>query len=75
MIVTIPYVSVFEPTIVTLGEIAHELAHVYAGRTHGGDDIEKEADEIAKSWGFNNAIEALRDYEQKMRTNEKVEIK
>ena len=75
LIVTIPYVSVFEPTIVALGEIVHELAHVYAGHTHGRDDIEEDADEIAKSWGFNNAIEALRDYEQKMRTNEKVEIK
>ena len=56
--------------LVTRGEIVHELAHIHAGHTEQGfstEEIEEEADQIAKSWGFEREIQALRDHEEQRR--------
>jgi hypothetical protein len=63
IVVNLPYNTQFMPVEAARGEIAHEIAHVDkhpAGISN--DEKEKEADETAKSWGFENEIEAHKKY-------------
>jgi hypothetical protein len=62
-VVNFPYEDFESMTRTQLkGEIAHELAHAYLEHILGGpDETEDEADEIAKKWGFEKEIEAMRD--------------
>ena len=63
-VVTIPYGSSFLPFDAARGEIANALAHIYLEhKSDSNKEGEEEADEVAKSWGFNDEIEACRDYE------------
>jgi hypothetical protein len=65
----------FEPSMVVIGEIAHELAHIYAhvcaNLTRSNDELERQADEVAKGWGFESAIAALRIHEMKQKLLQK----
>jgi hypothetical protein len=70
-IVTLPYIMASEPSMAVIGEIAHELAHVYAGHIRGNDEIEEETDEIAKGWGFEEAISAFRIHEMQQKLLQK----
>ena len=63
-IVNFPYQSIFMPTMALRGEVVHELAHVYQEHAGGSSDkIEDKTDELAKSWGFEKEIKALREWE------------
>ncbi len=63
LVVTFPYESYNLPLEVMKWEIAHELAHIYAGHTFSdGDKIEDETDEIAKGWGFEAEKKAYDEY-------------
>jgi len=50
-----------EPKDVTIGTIAHELAHICL-RHYGTGSLEDEerADELARQWGFREEIKAMR---------------
>ena len=65
-IVTFPYTTAFLPLSATRGEIAHQLAHIY-GEHNGAsgartDATQRQADQTAKFWGFQEEIRAHRDY-------------
>ena len=63
-IVTVPYTSSFLPLDAARGEIAHDLAQIYLKHKYGSKkETEEEADELAKNWGFDEEIEAYRNYE------------
>jgi hypothetical protein len=66
-IVTFPYASILLPTIDAIkGQIAFELAYVWAEcNGHRTDELEQEVEEIARSWGFEKQINALRRYKAK----------
>jgi len=72
-IVNFPYTDLFNPLRVLRGEIAHEIAHIYAehdfvqlmnGKTH--EDQEDEADQLAMEWGFKDEIKELREFEKEL---------
>jgi len=63
-VVVIPFLSFERPRAILVGEIAHELAHIYLGHLtlHPNeltDKHEKEADKIAIAWGFEPEIMAM----------------
>ncbi|MFX0195362.1 MAG: hypothetical protein ACFFCW_04495 [Candidatus Hodarchaeota archaeon] len=63
-VVAIPLSSFGRPKVVLVGEIVHELAHIYGGHLDiSEDDLteqhEKEANEIAIAWGFETEIQAM----------------
>jgi hypothetical protein len=71
-VIVIPLMSFDRPEDNLVGEIIHELAHIYAGhlvlnQDELTDEHEKEADEIAKSWGFKTEIDALNEEIRSMR--------
>ncbi|MFX0199166.1 MAG: hypothetical protein ACFFCW_23835 [Candidatus Hodarchaeota archaeon] len=64
IVIVIPLMSLGRSKSVVIGEIVHELAHIYAGHIHLDQDEltnqhEKEADKIATAWGFKNEIRAM----------------
>jgi hypothetical protein len=62
-IVTFPYAAALLPWSATRGQIAHHLAHIYAGHKAGRTDTTRdEADKMARSWGFYEDIAAYGDY-------------
>jgi hypothetical protein len=65
-VVTFPYVITCSSPGAARGTIAHELAHLYAhpDKYASDDAMEDEADEIAKSWGFEQEVEEMRDYHE-----------
>jgi hypothetical protein len=68
-IVVFPYSDyVMNQKDVLRGGIVHELVHVFEEHKYGpnDEDIEDKTDEIAKSWGFEKEIKAMRKYEQEM---------
>jgi hypothetical protein len=67
-IVVFPNLSADMPHDALRGEIVHKIACVYLGHVNDNlDETELEADKLADSWGFNNEIKALRDYQDKHR--------
>jgi hypothetical protein len=69
IVVVFPFETASRSFDVARGAVAHELAHVYAehlipGKLKGYDEAEDEADQIAKNWGFDKEIEALRQFHQ-----------
>ena len=62
-IVTVPFTSSFLPLDAARGEIAHDLAQIYLKHKYGSKKETEAADELAKNWGFDEEIEAYRDYE------------
>ena len=66
-IVTFPYASILLPMIDAIeGQIAFQLAYVWAeSNGHRTDELEQEVEEIARSWGFEKQINALRRCEAK----------
>ncbi len=66
-IVIFPYASILLPTIDAIrGQIAVKLAYVWAEcNGHRTDELEQEVKEIARSWGFEKQINALRGCEAK----------
>ena len=67
-IVTFPYGMVSYPPGAARGSIVHELAHIYLGHTpacetpEGYEEREDKADEITKGWGFEEEIQAIKEY-------------
>jgi uncharacterized protein with GYD domain len=64
-IVVFPHESMYMPFDAIKGEIAHELARIFWEHDPANDDYDKrkdEANEVAKKWGFEKEIEALRKY-------------
>jgi hypothetical protein len=70
-VVIFPHTSFFQPPKVLKGEIVHELAHVFLEHYHPkgepkakyeDNEIERQADQTAIDWGFNEEICSLRDY-------------
>ncbi len=71
-VIILPLLSFERPRITFVGEIVHELAHIYAGhldldRDELTDGHESEADEIAVSWGFKHEIGAMNEEMRLMR--------
>jgi len=69
IVVVFPESTGFYPLPALRGVIAHELAHVYARhvmpeKLNMGDKAEEEADALARSWGFEAGIDALREMEK-----------
>lgn len=59
-ILTVSVSDFFGEASELIGILAHELAHIFAGHIGGSREIEREADEIASSWGFDAEIKASR---------------
>lgn len=65
-VVVIPLKSFERSRVVLVGEIVHELAHIYAGHVdleqdELADEHEIEADEVAVTWGFEAEIRAMNE--------------
>ncbi len=49
--------------IVLVGIIAHEIAHIFCGHEGSTGDLSEdhEADDVARSWGFESEVNAMRE--------------
>jgi hypothetical protein len=65
-IVNFPFDSALMPVKALKGEMAHELAHIYKEHEITSEEIEDEANGIAKSWGLEEEIKAFKEYKKKM---------
>jgi len=66
-IVIFTHESMYMPFDAIKGEIAHELVHIFSEHDVNNDDYDKredEIDEVAKEWGFEKEIVALRKYHE-----------
>ncbi len=65
-VVVFPYENEFMYFGAARGEIVHELAHLYLEHTATieHEKQEDETDNLAREWGFEKEIEALREYEK-----------
>ena len=64
-IVVFNHASMYMPFDAIKGEIAHELVHIFLDHDPVHDDYDKredEVDEVAKEWGFEKEIAALKKY-------------
>jgi len=72
-IVNFPFATVFKSPKAIRGTVVHELAHIFAEHDLWKEENENEADEIARSWGFEEEIKALNDYWAELEAKSKTE--